>query len=109
MLCAARIGLGPQRTVQEATAMQAGPDPIHVASGDDPCAGPRRAAEALLERPLAAADVDRATQLVRELRACREFGPMTRLAEAVLRWRPDDLLMRSRYAQGLIEQGLLEA
>jgi hypothetical protein len=89
--------------------MQVGLDPIHTASGDDPCTGPRRAAEALLDRPLAAADVDRATQLVRELRACREFGLMSQLAEVVLRWRPDDLLMRSRYAQGLIEQGLLEA
>jgi hypothetical protein len=69
---------------------------------DDPCAAARRQAAALLERPLAARDVDRAISLVKELRACRQFDAMTRLAEAVLRWRPDDFLTRSRYAQGCL-------
>jgi len=50
-----------------------------------------------------------AAGLVEELRNARLYAPLLRLAEAIVRKRPDEHRVRRLYAQGLIEQGQVTA
>ncbi len=50
-----------------------------------------------------------AAKLVEELRNARLYAPLLRLAEAIVRKRPDEHTVRRLYAQALIEQGQVTA
>ena len=67
----------------------------------------RRAAE--LIRSLADSDIAEARLLAGSLQREREFELMARLLEALGRRVPDDLELRRRYAQALIELGMVTA
>src|SRR3954447_14485168 len=75
---------------------------------DDPLLALRREAAELLAG-LRHAKLNRAEDLLLDLRRAREFELMTRLAEAVSRRRPAKPRLRRLYAQGLIETGLATA
>ena len=64
---------------------------------------------AALKRPADARRLDRARSLIKELQDAREFGSLSKVAEAVLRQAPKDANTRRRYAQSLIELGYATA